>query len=196
MLSEYLVRWAAPALRFYRNRLNLDFPELLRRIPQEGRLLDVGCFIGLLTYDVAKERPNLEITGIDIEERFIVLAQRYHSLPNLTYQARPLEEMLGTYDCIMFSDVIHHVEPSLAKTLLAVCPRLLANDGYVFVKDVSRKGGQVSAWMDRYISRSYPVHLHNPDEFGSLLPDDLEVYDRSEKYRFPFPNYYLLIRAR
>jgi 2-polyprenyl-3-methyl-5-hydroxy-6-metoxy-1,4-benzoquinol methylase len=157
-------------------------------------MLDVGCFIGLLTYDVAKERPGLEITGIDIEERFITLAQRYHSLANVKYEARPLQEMSGTYDCIMFSDVIHHVEPSLAKTLLASCPRLLSENGYVFVKDVARSGGQVSAWMDRYISRSYPVYLHDPDEINALLPDDLEVYDRAEKYRFPFPNYYLLIR--
>ncbi len=194
MLSERLIPFAAPLLRFYRNRLNLDFPEILRRLPEEGRLLDVGCFLGLLTYDVAKRRPALDIVAIDIEPRFIELAQRYHGLANVRYEARMLQEMDGLYDCIMFSDVIHHVTPEDATSLLAACKRLLAPDGYIFVKDVARTGGQVSAWMDKYISRSFPVYLRDPDEFEQLLPKHLEICDRREKYRFPFPNYYLLIR--
>jgi 2-polyprenyl-3-methyl-5-hydroxy-6-metoxy-1,4-benzoquinol methylase len=196
LLSEHLVSFAAPALRFYRNRISLDFPELLRRIPSEGRMLDVGCFIGLLTYDIAKQRPALEVTAIDIEERFVRLAERHHSLANIRYEARRLQDMSGTFDCILFSDVIHHVEPSLAQELLAACPGLLAPGGYVFIKDVARTGGGVSAWMDRYISRAFPVYMHNPDELASIIPGTLEVYDRSEKYKFPFPNYYLLLRAR
>ena len=63
MISEYLVRISAPTLRFYRNRLNLDFPEILKRVPEQGRLLEVGCFPDLVTGGIAHCAPSDRIAA-------------------------------------------------------------------------------------------------------------------------------------
>jgi len=194
MLSEQLVKVCAPVLRFYRNTVLLDMPQILDRLPKEGRLLDVGCFIGMLTYEIARKRPDLEIVGLDIEPRFVALAQRYHSLPNIRYETRALQDITERFDCVLFSDVIHHVEPPNARSMLAHCERVLTPDGYILVKEVARRWGQVGWFMDRYISRSFPIYLRNPREFDELLPDHYQVAERASRFRVPFPNYYLIIK--
>ena len=196
MISEYLIRISAPSLRFYRNTVTLDFPEILKRVPEQGRLLDVGCFMGLVTYDIARRRPGLEILGIDLYPRYIDLAKRYNAAKNVQYDVRRLEEVTGSYDCIMFSDVIHHVEPVEAATMLAYCQRILARGGYIFIKEISRRRSAIATLMERYVHRTYPVHFYDPHEFSTLLPDHFEILESFERYRFPFPHYYLKVRPK
>ena len=196
MISEYLIRISAPALRFYRNTLTLDFPEILQRVPEQGRLLDVGCFVGLATYEIARRRPGLEILGIDLYPRYIDLARRYNGAKNVQYDARRLQEVTGSYDCVMFSDVIHHVEPTEARAMLAYCQRILTPGGYVFVKEIARTRSGFAYFMDRYVHRTYPVYFYDPHEFATLLPKHFEILERFESYRFPFPHYYLKIRPK
>ncbi len=194
MISEYLIRISPPALRFYRNTVTLDFAEIMKRVPEQGRLLDVGCFLGLATYEIARRRPGLEILGIDLYPSYIELARRYSGARNVKYEARRLEEVRGSFDCVMFSDVIHHVEPTQARTMLAYCQRILTPDAYILVKEIARTRSAVAYFMDRYIHRAYPVYFYDPHEFSTLLPDQFEIVESLEKYRFPFPHYYLKIR--
>ncbi len=196
MISEYLIRISAPALRFFRNRVLLDFPEILKRVPEQGRLLDVGCFLGLVTYEIARCRPRLQILGIDLYPRYIELARRHNGAKNVQYDARRLEDVEGSYDCVMFSDVIHHVDPAEARAMLAFCQRILTPGGYIFVKETARTGSGFGYFMDRYVSRSYPVYFYDPYEFATLLPKHYEILERFERYRFLLPHYYLKIRPK
>ena len=64
-LSTYLhIRW-----------LICPFDRILPLVPEEGRLLDVGCGSGLwLTY-LALERPRLRLDGIDPDRGKLALAR-------------------------------------------------------------------------------------------------------------------------
>lgn len=189
-LNRYLVRIAPGFLRAYRTRLLLDLPEVLAHLPQEGRILDVGCAVGSTDYTIGRLRPRLDITGIDIDTTLVERANRYNSATNVRYQAWRLEESEGQYDCITLIDLLHHVTDEDARALLGHCPRLLAPGGYVFVKDVDKRGGFVSYFLDRYVTRADPIQMRTPDEIKSLVPGSFAVVSERRKWSFLFPHVY------
>lgn len=193
MLSHYLLPLVPPLLRFYRTRLLVDLPMILRFLPERGRLLDVGCGAGLLDEAIAKRRPELQIVGVDIDERSIHLAQQHCAAPNVEYRAVPLEEVEGQFDCVSLIDVIHHTTEAEAQALLLHARSKLSPRGYILIKDIARRGGWFSYAHDRYVSRSRLIRLLNPDEMVALVLKGLRVQEQLSKYRFPFPNYYVTL---
>lgn len=196
MLTYYLLPIAPPVMRFYRNTVLVDVPRLLDFIPERGSLLDVGCGTGLLDYAIAKRRPGLTVSGVDIDERAVTLANRYNRLPNVTYAAQSLSEVNGLFDCISFVDVIHHTLEDEARGLLNLAARLLAPGGRVLIKDIARKGGWFSYAHDRYVTRSRVIRLADPEEMLDLIPAAYELTSLVRKTRFPFPNYYVTLALR
>ena len=65
MISEYLVRISAPALRFYRNCVNLDHPAIQKPLPIQALLLDVGCFTDFVTGGIAHCAPSDRIASVN-----------------------------------------------------------------------------------------------------------------------------------
>jgi 2-polyprenyl-3-methyl-5-hydroxy-6-metoxy-1,4-benzoquinol methylase len=121
------------------------------------------------------------------------MAQEYHTLPNVTFECRKIEEMQGQFDCVLFMDVFHHVPPAYRDSILQAAARLVSPRGFVFIKDISRRGGFVSWMMDRYVS-GYPaneIFLENLPDMAALVSKHLKVTTTHKRYRFPFPRYYV-----
>jgi 2-polyprenyl-3-methyl-5-hydroxy-6-metoxy-1,4-benzoquinol methylase len=191
MIQYKIIKYAPGFLRWYRTKFLLDLRHIKSYLPGEGKLLDVGCGVGLLDYEIARHNPRLNVLGIDIAQQSIELAQAYHTLPNVEFSLQKLESVEGQFDCILFVDVFHHVPPQEYGNLLQTCKRLLAPGGYVLIKDVERRGGQVSLWLDRYISGCKEVYLHNCEELVAIVSRHLKAVSSEVKFRFPFPNYYI-----
>lgn len=191
MIQYALIKRSPQFLRWYRTRIMLDWHRLRAYLPTRGRLLDVGCGVGSLDYEIARGHPALDVLGIDIDWTSIALAQRYNSAPNMRYEHKMLQSVEGQFDCILFIDVFHHVPPEEQSALVQACAGLLAPGGYVLIKDIERRGGQVSWLMDRYISGCAKVYLYNSDEVVSMVSRYLRVIDSQVCFRFPFPHYYI-----
>src|SRR5690348_2163701 len=93
MLQYTLIKIAPNALRWYRTQLTLDWRALTSLLPKHGSLLEVGCGIGALSYKLARQRPALQVTGIDINATSIEYAQRYHTLPNVSFGAIDIQDI-------------------------------------------------------------------------------------------------------
>jgi len=171
----------------------VDLPALVRLLPAEGRLLDVGCGTGMLDYAIAKSRPGLHILGVDIDRRAIELANRYSRLPNLEFAAMPLREVTGSFDCVSFVDVMHHATEDEARGLLEEVERLIPDGGHILIKDVACTGGWLGYAHDRYITRSKVIRLVDMDEMLAIIPEPYRVTNHFNKYRIPFPNYYITL---
>lgn len=191
MIQYSILKYSPGFLRWYRTRFLLDWEHLASCLPEQGTLLDVGCGVGMVDYKLALSRPDLNVTGIDITQASIDLAQTYHALPNTEFMCRTLQSVEGQFDCIFFTDVFHHVPPQEYEGLLEAARRLLAPNGYILIKDVERRKGQVSLWMDKYISGCTEIYLHNCDELVSVVSQYLSVKKSEVKFRFPFPHYYI-----
>ena len=196
MIQDSIIRWSPKVLRFYRTRLNLDFPRLMRYLPGRGRLLDVGCGVGSVDVAIATQRPELSVVGIDLNEKGIELANQYNSLPNVTYRAERLEDVEGEFDVVLLLDVLHHVDPTEHADMFSAAAARLTPSGYVLIKDIERDRGQVSLWMDRYVSRCSDVYLQNLDEMEVAVEKQLSIETSEVKFRFPFPHYYIKARPQ
>jgi 2-polyprenyl-3-methyl-5-hydroxy-6-metoxy-1,4-benzoquinol methylase len=191
MLQYKLIKKWPKFLRWYRTRVTLDWRCLRSYLPTEGKLLEIGCGIGSLDYELAQTNPELHIYGIDINTESIKMAKAYHNLPNIDYASVELQSVREQFDCILFVDVFHHVSFVCDKDLLEPCARLLKPHGYIFIKDMEREKGQIGWFMDRYISGCRELYFRNCDEMCEIVSQFLNVKESETRYRFPFPHYYI-----
>lgn len=131
-LQEILLEFSPSFLRWYRLKLTLDFPTILSFIPDNGKLLDIGCGVGSLDYEIGKMKSHLEILGVDIDISSIRLAERHHKIKNVSYVAKPLKEIDGKFDCIIIIDVLHHISLDDKKIVFEECIDRLSPSGYLY----------------------------------------------------------------
>lgn len=134
-----------------------------------GRVADMGMGSGSGTYAIAALYPELEIVGVDLDERMVALARERYLLPNLRFVqgdiAGPVfdEESL---EGILDSSVLHHVTSfggyrrANAAAALEVQARALKVHGVLVVRDfIAPEDGDA------------PVLLDLPDADGDASED-------------------------
>jgi SAM-dependent methyltransferase len=125
---------------------------LAQVIPPHARVLDVGCGDGLLAAQVARRRPDIRLSGIDVAVR-----------PNTHVPVEPFDgEVLpypdGSFDVVLFVDVLHHTADPMALLREA---RRVAGRGIV-IKDHTLTGvfaGTTLRFMDRVANTRHGVTL-------------------------------------
>jgi SAM-dependent methyltransferase len=82
----------------------------INRIQYEERVLDVGCGIGYLAYDVA-EKTGAFVLGVDINPDNISQATNQFSHPNIRYQVADILKFVPEehFDVIILSNVLEHL---------------------------------------------------------------------------------------
>jgi SAM-dependent methyltransferase len=114
---------------------------LTRLLPQNARVLDVGCGDGLLARIVGDARPDLTLEGID------VLVRGQTHVPVRAFDGRHIDSPDGAYDAVMFVDVLHHTDDP--EILVAEAARVAKQ--CVVIKDHTKDGllaGRTLAFMD------------------------------------------------
>ena len=99
-------------------------------VPPDARVLDVGCGDGLIGSRVARRRPDVEVTGIDIAVR-----GETH-IPVREFDGRNIPFGDGEVDVVMLVDVLHHADDP--KRLLGEAAR--AARRAIVLKDVTPLG--------------------------------------------------------
>ncbi len=110
-------------------------------LPENARVLDVGCGNGLIDHLIAERRPDVTITGVDL-----ILRPETH-IPVTQFDGKRIPFDAGAFDVVMFVDVLHHTEdPAI---LLAEACRVASRA--VVLKDHTRDGllaGPTLRFMD------------------------------------------------
>ena len=73
-----------------------------RLIPLNSKVLDVGCGDGRLARLIAEKRPDISIRGIDVLQRNDAV------IPIDTFDGKSIPYGEGSFDVVMFVDVLHH----------------------------------------------------------------------------------------
>lgn len=83
----------------------------VNRIHKGEHVLDVGCGVGALSYDIA-EKAGAFVVGIDLSAENIAMASDRHSHPNATYHVGDVVNYApnGPFDTIVLSNVLEHLE--------------------------------------------------------------------------------------
>jgi SAM-dependent methyltransferase len=77
-------------------------------LPHGARVLDVGCGDGRLDSLIQARRPDVQISGID------VLVRPNAAIPVESFDGRTIPHDQGSFDAVMFVDVLHHADDAAA----------------------------------------------------------------------------------
>lgn len=149
-------------------------------LPDEGRILDIGCGFGLFAAYFGQTQPGRRIVGVDPNARRIAMAQRVCSSLGLSgYEflagdARdvPLE---GRFAGAYVLDVMHHIPAGDQRPLLARLRDLLAPRGVLVVKDITTEpafGLKFTELLDRaMVGWDEPLAYRHHREWGEMLTE-------------------------
>ncbi len=82
----------------------------VQRVKKGEKILDIGCGIGALSFDIA-ERSGALVLGIDLNSENIAIARERYSHANVVYHAGNLFEMTldDHFDVVILSNVLEHI---------------------------------------------------------------------------------------
>jgi 2-polyprenyl-3-methyl-5-hydroxy-6-metoxy-1,4-benzoquinol methylase len=107
-LRQGLEQHAVSRLRNSRHRAILDLVD-------GGRVLDVGCEIGVLARAISARAAS--VLGIDMRPETIAIARQFFAAPNVEYRAcefSQLDPRELSFDCVIFLETIEHVDDPVA----------------------------------------------------------------------------------
>ncbi len=130
-------------------------PEIFSRIRSDRRtVLDVGCSNGVLG-EAVKRRQNAQVTGVEYDEQLAAEARARLDrvvTGDLNELDGILDQLDGPYDCMVFADVLEHLQDPWA-CLTAFSERLAPN-GEVIVS--LPNVGHLSTFTSVFLRRTWP----------------------------------------
>jgi 2-polyprenyl-3-methyl-5-hydroxy-6-metoxy-1,4-benzoquinol methylase len=168
--------------RAYANiRFSILRPKLLSvmdlLLPDEGRILDIGCGFGLFAAYFGQTHPGRRITGVDPDGRRIDMARRVAKGLSLDAQfiqgdARHVD-FEGTFDAAYVLDVMHHIPKDDQLSLLTALRDKLSPRGVLVVKDITTDpafGLKFTEILDRVmVGWDEPLAYRHHREWGAML---------------------------
>ncbi len=143
----------------YGRRTRLLAEKLSVQLPDNARILDVGCGDGMIDSLITRLRPDVAIQGID------VLLRPHTHIPVTRFDGATIPHPDASFDVVMFVDVLHHSQDPAH--LLAEATRVTRSS--VLIKDHTLEGllaYQTLAFMDWFGNAHHGVAL--PNNFWTL----------------------------
>jgi predicted TPR repeat methyltransferase len=129
------------------------------------RVLEIGCGPGNISRYLLRQRPDLQLEGVDISPSMIALAQAHNPTGRfLVLDCRHLDTLSGPYDAIVGGFCLPYLSQADCHKLFRDCAALLAPGG-IF-----------------YISTIEGLYENSGYETGSSGQDQMYVYYYPENY--------------
>jgi 16S rRNA (guanine1207-N2)-methyltransferase len=138
---------------FSRGRLDPGTAVLFRETapPPGGRILDLGCGYGVIGLAVAATVPAAVVTGVDVNERAVLLANENAAALGLADRflatTPELVDPMATYDEIWSNPPIRVGKQALHELLLTWLPRLAPGGRAVMVVGKNLGADSLQRWL-------------------------------------------------
>lgn len=171
--------------------------EIGQYLPSEGRVLDVGCGIGLFSLYYAQMLPDVEIHGIDLNPgriRMATAAAQRLGLSNVQYREASAVGYApdGALDGAYILDVIHHIPEASVRPLIQALYDGLRPGRRLLIKDVDTQPAYKRAFthlLDFLMDPQAPVRYWSSEELPDLLRDvGFEVHRHCMVDYLPYPH--------
>jgi 16S rRNA (guanine1207-N2)-methyltransferase len=145
---------------FARGRVDIGTAVLFRETepPAGGRVLDLGCGYGVIGLAIAATVPGADVTGADVNERALLLANENAAALGLSDRFRAVrpDELAGdaTYDEIWSNPPIRIGKAALHELLLRWFARLAPDGRAVMVVGRNLGGDSLQRWL---LDQGYPT---------------------------------------
>jgi SAM-dependent methyltransferase len=121
----YRYQGFATGIAVRRALANERWMELLAdALPAHGRVLDLGCGLGLASHWLAELHPRLEVVGVDRDAEHIRVARRSAAgSPRVTFVCGPVEETRGPADgALLRAAAARDLEETLRRLFASLGP--------------------------------------------------------------------------
>ena len=136
---------------FAQGRLDIGTAVLFRETepPAAGRILDLGCGYGVIGLAIASLLPDARVTGVDVNERAVLLANENAATLGLAnYRATTPEQVPEQeYDEIWSNPPIRIGKQALHVLLLTWLPRLAPGGRAVMVVGKNLGADSLQRWL-------------------------------------------------
>jgi cyclopropane fatty-acyl-phospholipid synthase-like methyltransferase len=149
-------------------------------LPEDGRILDIGCGFGLFAAYFGQTQRERTIVGVDPDERRIAMARRTCAELGLGHHefiagdARDAS-VTGPFDAAYMLDVMHHIPREDQRRLLERLRDLLAPRGVLVVKDITTEpwsGLKFTELLDRVmVGWKEPLSYRHHREWAEMLTE-------------------------
>jgi 2-polyprenyl-3-methyl-5-hydroxy-6-metoxy-1,4-benzoquinol methylase len=168
-----------------------------------GRLLSLGCGLGVVERYLAAANPRLEIDGVDLDpakvDTVTATAARSPRVALRHGDATALEGD-GSYDAVLVCDLLHHLDDAGQDALAAVAADSLRPGGVCLVKDLDVTPHWKHEWNrhhDRLVAGPEPIFCVAPDAMAARFEAAglvLERGARIDRSWTPYAHYLLRLR--
>jgi len=138
LIYNYLYK--GPFVEWYmriKTKLENNYVVFHNLVPLEGKVLDIGCGLGFMSYMLQFTSNKREITGIDYDEEKIEIANHCFS-KNASinfYHAGAMEFDFENYDAIIVADMLHYLQPVEQHSVIEKCIQHLNPNGVLIIRD-------------------------------------------------------------
>ena len=141
LIYNYIYK--GPVLEWYlrvKIRLEQDYRLFHELLPLKGRILDIGCGYGFMSYMLRFAANEREIVGYDFDEEKISLANHCFSRnANIHFVKADITRLhIGPADAIILSDVLHYLMPDQQESLIQQSIAALRPGGILLIRDGDR----------------------------------------------------------
>jgi trans-aconitate methyltransferase len=118
-------------------RLEKYYQPMHELVPRQGRIYDVGCGYGFLSYMLAFLSAERQVTGIDYDAQKTGLAAHCNDdTPNVSFYASDaLTYPYEPADAFLINDVLHYMPKAAQAALIDRCLGKLNPGGVLIIRD-------------------------------------------------------------
>lgn len=135
--------YKGPVLEWYikvKLRLEKNYQLFHDLLPKQGKMLDIGCGYGFMSYMLHFSAPARVITGIDYDEDKIATALHCFSKNDrVNFMHSDINAFeFEKYDAIILADMLHYLQPQQQRHLIETCIENLLPGGSIIIRDGNR----------------------------------------------------------
>jgi len=138
LIYNYLYK--GPVVEWYmriKTKLEKNYQVFHELVPERGKILDIGCGYGFMSYMLYFASSQREITGIDYDKEKIETAIHcFSKTPAINFVHSDVEEFnFEKYDAIILADVLHYLQRDQQTRIIERCIRQLNPAGKIIIRD-------------------------------------------------------------